>query len=70
LRHLSGRSGEEVQDALARAGGNIKIAMLILQGCAVDQAAALLDQAGGRLRTALRLADNVPTAVPNPTGEK
>jgi len=28
LRRLSGRSGAEVHDALARGGGNIKIAML------------------------------------------
>jgi N-acetylmuramic acid 6-phosphate etherase len=84
LRRLSGRSVEEVHDALSRASGNIKIAMLILHGCAIDQAAALLDQAGGRLRTALRLAGHtpaiasdtltvaadVPSAVPNAAGEK
>jgi N-acetylmuramic acid 6-phosphate etherase len=60
LHRLSGRSTEEVHDALARAGGNIKIAMLLLQGCTIDQAAALLERSGGRLRTALQLADNIP----------
>jgi N-acetylmuramic acid 6-phosphate etherase len=60
LHRLSGRSSEEVHDALARAGGNIKIAMLLLQGCTIDQAAALLERSGGRLRTALQLADNIP----------
>ncbi len=84
LCRLSGRSSEEVRDALARANGNIKIAMLLLQGCTIDQAAALLDRAGGRLRTALRLADNIPagardtptvaadtpSAAPNATSEK
>jgi len=56
LLRLSGRSEEELRDALQRAGGNLKKAMLILQGCTPDEAAALLEQAGGRLRTALRLA--------------
>jgi N-acetylmuramic acid 6-phosphate etherase len=60
LHRLSGRSSKEVHDVLARAGGNIKIAMLLLQGCTIDQAAALLDQSGGRLGTALQLANNIP----------
>jgi hypothetical protein len=55
LRRLSSRSEEELRDALQRAGGNLKKAMLILQGCTPDEAAAFLE-AGGRLRTALRLA--------------
>ena len=59
LRRLSGRGEEELRDALQRAGGNLKKAMLILQGCTPDEAAALLEQAGGRLRTALRLAGSV-----------
>ena len=64
LCRLSGRSSEEeVRDALARANGNIKIGMLLLQGCTIDQAAALLDRAGGRLRTALQLADNTPVGA-------
>jgi N-acetylmuramic acid 6-phosphate etherase len=56
LRRLSGRSSAEAHDALARAGGNIKVAMLLLQGCSVDRANELLEQAGGRLRAALQLA--------------
>jgi N-acetylmuramic acid 6-phosphate etherase len=60
LRRLSGVSGEEVRDALQRAGGNIKVALLLLHGCNTDQAVALLEQAGGRLRTALRLAGVAP----------
>jgi N-acetylmuramic acid 6-phosphate etherase len=56
LRRLSGRGEQELRDALQRAGGNVKKAMLILQGCTPDKAAALLQEAGGRLRTALRLA--------------
>lgn len=83
LRRLSGRSGDEVRSALQRAGGNIKIAMLLLQGCDADDAASLLERAGGRLRTALKLAggadvaDDLPridadmaSAVPDKVGQK
>jgi len=62
LRRLSGRSGEEAHDALQRAGGNIKVAMLLLHGCNAEQAGTLLEQAGGRLRLALRLAGVAPAA--------
>lgn len=83
LRRLSGRSGDEARDALQRAGGNIKVAMLLLHGCDADQAGALLEQAGGRLRIALRLAgvqpatptdmlnlSDGPSTVPDKVGEK
>jgi N-acetylmuramic acid 6-phosphate etherase len=80
LRRLSGRSSEEARDALQRARGDIKVALLLLHGCDTDQAAALLQQAGGRLRMALRLAgvtptdmfnlSDVPTAVLGKVGEK
>lgn len=83
LRRLSGRGGDDVRDALQRAGGNIKIAMLLLRGCGVDEAALLLKRAGGRLRIALEYAgdrdlgdevpnieDDVPSAVPDKVGEK
>jgi N-acetylmuramic acid 6-phosphate etherase len=58
LRRLSGRDAAEAHDALQRAGGNIKVAMLLLQGCTTEQAKALLYQAGGRLRIALELGGN------------
>jgi len=83
LRRLSSRSGEEARDALQRARGNIKVAMLLLHGCNTDQASALLAQAGGRLRMALQLAgvestaptdmlsfSDFPTAEPDKVGEK
>jgi N-acetylmuramic acid 6-phosphate etherase len=54
LRRLSGRSGEEAADALGRASGSVKLAMLLLHGCNAEEATRLLDQAGGRLRTALK----------------
>jgi N-acetylmuramic acid 6-phosphate etherase len=65
LRRLSGRSGEEAHDALQRARGNIKVALLLLHGCNADEAGLLLEQAGGRLRVALRLAGVEPAM---PTG--
>jgi N-acetylmuramic acid 6-phosphate etherase len=67
LRRLSGRSEQELRDALQRAGGNVKKAMLILQGCTPDKAAALLHEAGGRLRAALRLAGGSEGASEMPT---
>ncbi len=83
LRRLSGRSDDEVRDALQSAGGNVKTAMLILHGCTAESAASLLEEAGGRLRIALRLAGyttaasdmltleaDIPSAVPDKPGEK
>ncbi|HEX9238781.1 MAG TPA: N-acetylmuramic acid 6-phosphate etherase [Xanthobacteraceae bacterium] len=63
LRRLSGRSEDEVREALQSAGGNVKKAMLILHGCTAEKASALLEQAGGRLRTALRLAGSSSAAA-------
>jgi N-acetylmuramic acid 6-phosphate etherase len=63
LRRLSGRSEDEVREALQGAGGNVKKAMLILHGCTAEKADALLEQAGGRLRTALRLAGSSSAAA-------
>jgi N-acetylmuramic acid 6-phosphate etherase len=63
LRRLSGRSEKEVREALQSAGGNVKKAMLVLHGCTAEKADALLEQAGGRLRTALRLAGSSSAAA-------
>jgi N-acetylmuramic acid 6-phosphate etherase len=54
LHRLTGRSDEEIADALRRANGSVKLAVLLLHGCSRDDAARLLDQAGGRLRSALQ----------------
>jgi len=54
LRRLTGRGEAEAADALRRANGNVKLAVLLLHGCSVDEAASVLDLAGGRLRTALK----------------
>jgi N-acetylmuramic acid 6-phosphate etherase len=53
LRHLTGRSGEEARMALANAEGSVKLAVLLLHGCRPEEAKALLDRNGGRLRSAL-----------------
>ena len=52
LLELSGRSREEVHDALRRAEGNVKTALLVLEGCDLGEAARMLDRSGGHLRTA------------------
>src|SRR5262245_20808369 len=52
LLHLTGRSSEDVRDALARAHGSVKLALLLLQGCDLAEAAEALDRAGGQLRIA------------------
>ena len=53
LMHLTDRSREEVRDALDRANGSVKLAVLLLQGCSPEDARAALERAGGQLRTAL-----------------
>jgi N-acetylmuramic acid 6-phosphate etherase len=55
LRRLTGRNDREVADALRRANGNVKVAVLLLHGCSPDEAANLLEQARGRLRAALEV---------------
>jgi N-acetylmuramic acid 6-phosphate etherase len=56
LQQLTGRSADDAREALQRAGGNIKIAVLLLQGVTAEHAAALIEEANGQLRTALKLA--------------
>jgi N-acetylmuramic acid 6-phosphate etherase len=55
VRTLTGRSGPEVREALGRAGGSVKLAVLLLHGCHLEAARAALDRAGGQLRGALDL---------------
>jgi N-acetylmuramic acid 6-phosphate etherase len=54
LRRLTGRSSAEVADALHRANGSLKLAVLLLHGCTVEDGASILQRAGGHLRTALQ----------------
>ena len=53
--HLTDHGRAEVRDALKRAGGSVKLAVLLLQGCDLHDAEAALDRAGGQLRAALDL---------------
>jgi N-acetylmuramic acid 6-phosphate etherase len=55
LAHLTGRDNTEVQRALSRSNGNIKLAMLLLKGCSPEDAKRALDRTQGRLRAALAL---------------
>ena len=57
LLELSGRSREEVREALQEANGSVKIAFLLLEGCNLDDARNVLDRAGGQLRAAKALID-------------
>jgi N-acetylmuramic acid 6-phosphate etherase len=55
LLRLTGRSREEVRDALERANGSVKVALMLLRGCELNEATSLLELAGGQLRAALAL---------------
>jgi N-acetylmuramic acid 6-phosphate etherase len=53
LTRLTGSSGEQAREALRRADGNVKLAVLLLHGCDVEEATDVLNRAGGQLRAAL-----------------
>lgn len=55
LSRLSGRSREEIDEALRRAGGSVKLAFLLLQGVGLNEAEMALDRAHGHLRRAMAL---------------
>jgi len=57
LIELSGRRREEVRDALERAKGSVKLALLLLEGCDINEAMKTLDRTGGELRTAKALIE-------------
>ncbi|MGO8954121.1 MAG: N-acetylmuramic acid 6-phosphate etherase [Rhodomicrobium sp.] len=52
---LTGKGEGEAREALERAGGSVKLAVLLLRGCGLDEARDALDRAGGRLREAMAL---------------
>jgi N-acetylmuramic acid 6-phosphate etherase len=52
---LTGKGEREAEAALERAGGQVKIAVLLLHGCELEAAADALGRAGGRLRQAINL---------------
>jgi N-acetylmuramic acid 6-phosphate etherase len=53
VAHLTGQSTEPVREALERAEGSVKLAVLLLQGYELSEAEAVLERVGGRLRAAL-----------------
>jgi N-acetylmuramic acid 6-phosphate etherase len=53
LTRLTGSSGEQAREALHRANGNVKLAVLLLHGCDLKEATDVLHRAGGQLRAAL-----------------
>jgi N-acetylmuramic acid 6-phosphate etherase len=57
VRHLTGAPAEEARGALERAGGSVKLAVLVVRGCEPAEGKRLLEQAGGSLRAALALAE-------------
>jgi N-acetylmuramic acid 6-phosphate etherase len=70
LIHLTGSSGEDVREALKRARGSVKLALLLLKGCDLKEAERVLDRAGGQLRAALALmAQDPPSARRRMSGE-
>jgi N-acetylmuramic acid 6-phosphate etherase len=60
LMHLTGGSRDRARATLDRAGGNLKIAILLLEGCSPADAALLLERSGGRLHAARRLLESHP----------
>jgi N-acetylmuramic acid 6-phosphate etherase len=56
LVRLTSCDHEAARDALRRANGSVKLAVLLLNGCSVDDGLRLIAQANGRLGAALALA--------------
>jgi N-acetylmuramic acid 6-phosphate etherase len=63
LTRLTGHSREQAREALHRAKGNVKLAVLLLHGCDLGDATNILDRAGGQLRAALAA---IGKAAPDP----
>jgi N-acetylmuramic acid 6-phosphate etherase len=55
LKRITGRSPEDIREALDQADGSVKLAVMLLSGCETERAKALLDRARGQLRVALEL---------------
>jgi N-acetylmuramic acid 6-phosphate etherase len=54
LMQLTGRTRDDARDALSRANGSVKIAVMLLNGCELEFAKRLLSDADDQLGTALR----------------
>ena len=53
LVRLTGCTRPNAREALGRAQGSVKLAVMLLNGCDAERGARLLDRADGRLRRAL-----------------
>jgi N-acetylmuramic acid 6-phosphate etherase len=70
VHHLTGGTSDEVREALAQAQGSVKLAVLLLKGCDLEEAERVLDHAGGQLRAALAVvAEDRGDASPLQPGE-
>jgi len=57
LVQLTGKSLGDVRVALHKTNGNVKLAVLVAEGCGLEEAGEFLAQSGGRLRDAIALAE-------------
>ncbi|HEX2257225.1 MAG TPA: N-acetylmuramic acid 6-phosphate etherase [Afifellaceae bacterium] len=57
VTNLTGATPEAARAALERAGGSVKLAVLVAKGCEPAEGKALLEEAGGQLRAALQRID-------------
>jgi N-acetylmuramic acid 6-phosphate etherase len=64
LIQLTGRSRDDVRNALSRANGSVKIAVMLLHGCDLETAKQLLGAAGDRLGAALDRVGNAQRLDP------
>ena len=53
LKRLTDCNAAQARDALRLANGNVKLAVLLLNGCDLEAARSILDRVGGQLRAAL-----------------
>jgi len=53
LKRLTGRTDAQACAALRKANGNVKLAVLLLHGCDLNEATKVLERTGGQLRAAL-----------------
>ncbi|HTT81027.1 MAG TPA: N-acetylmuramic acid 6-phosphate etherase [Stellaceae bacterium] len=60
LAQLTGHGRDQVREALRAAEGSVKVALLLLEGVALDEARRALDRSGGDLRAAKAALDTAP----------
>jgi N-acetylmuramic acid 6-phosphate etherase len=63
LTRITGAESDAAKEALQRANGSLKVAVLLLHGCDLKQALRTLDRAGGQLRVALALIGRPPSEI-------